>query len=1031
MRSYTSIIVFSFFIVQACAASLGHHDEVKVSKTTAETSVHSADIKPETPHPIGNPVSVSGPNSDHHHATTTLNEAIGVQKLEEAIETVHQESISSPASDIGANTLEAFKKVVTSEELKEELPTNKGEETKKTEGLTTGESVKQNSKDLSTQTANHIHARQTNQLVGSGSEIIQNGGYFGINNGIGNGLLSSGEGAVRTDNFANIGKLLPPTQNIVYNQGISGSGGLVSTGNLVSSGGLLSSNQFVNSGRLVGIGNSGGIIGSGGLGQAAGILGANNVLNNYQSGNIGIGSQTIPTSVESNRRILIGLDELNSVPQTVEYSKQFYHFEAPEEIQESGQITKQLSNVLKKNLQVIFINAPENTAATNAALQLAKQAIEQRTAIYVLSKESEPAQLVGQLQQIQENIQNKPEVRIIKYRTAEDLERAKLEIQSQYEATGGSTETFNGGVVPVLNYASDAEAYREVGNLLGTGIVSATHLGASGIDDGHHAASSNVESTIGGQNILAGKQALLGSSIGQLNLIKSSNTGSTGLVGSGGLLYSGPSIVSKSSGSVQSTTITSPVLLGNTATQVGTSSGSTKFLTTSGPLISSSNSLGSSSISGSSTGYTRELGSNSIVAPISKIPTNSGVGLKTNANIASGSKSNTLVDAYTFKVNDGFGSSSLQKSQSGLSSGPLVGTSSGIPNYIVGGAQPDSLIGSLKVIGTGSLVGGSTGTVKQTEGSSSLGSIQSGLQTGLSSDLNKIVSGTSFTTGSSLGSSSSSSNIIGDGTSNIVGSGSLLGSSSGSKTSTLSIGTGSSNIVGTGSLLGSSSGSKTLSIGTGSSNIVGTSSVLGSTSGSKPSTLLVGTGSSNIVGSGSVLKSDSVSHATGSSSLHSTGSTNTIGSASSQGSSSELSQTSVSSTGTPKTIGTGSSVGSYASHVTIESSKLSNSESLSSAGSENLAIKSKSIGSLDSDLDGVSVLSSTKIDHDLDVTKNSGTKKSESESDYVSGLGIGTSIGEYVKKDEYTGSSSDKVLSVDAKETSISRQYLPPSLKKN
>ncbi|XP_055902261.1 uncharacterized protein LOC129938620 [Eupeodes corollae] len=158
----------------------------------------------------------------------------------------------------------------------------------------------------------------------------------------------------------------------------------------------------------------------------------------------------------------IGIDDLDYVPQTVQYSKQFYHFDAPAEAQLEGRITKQLSNSLKKNLQVVFIKAPENNVATNAALQLAKQAIEQKTAIYVLSKQHDEAQLVGQLQQIQENVQTAPEVRFVKYRTPEDVQRAKQSIQAQYDNVGGVSEIYNGGYAPVLNYASAGKPFQFV-----------------------------------------------------------------------------------------------------------------------------------------------------------------------------------------------------------------------------------------------------------------------------------------------------------------------------------------------------------------------------------------------------------------------------------------------------------------------------------------------------------------------------------------------------------------------------------------
>ncbi|XP_055904431.1 uncharacterized protein LOC129940195 [Eupeodes corollae] len=141
-----------------------------------------------------------------------------------------------------------------------------------------------------------------------------------------------------------------------------------------------------------------------------------------------------------------------------ELNKEYYLYSAPEETVHSGSNSQSSTTTLKKNLRVIFIKAPENNGAANAVLQIAKQINEDQTAIYVLTKENDVSEITNQLQQISEIRSKKPEVRFVKYRTAQDAINAQNAIQAQYDALGGSTKSSNEGVVPVLNYASKASA---------------------------------------------------------------------------------------------------------------------------------------------------------------------------------------------------------------------------------------------------------------------------------------------------------------------------------------------------------------------------------------------------------------------------------------------------------------------------------------------------------------------------------------------------------------------------------------------
>lgn len=110
---------------------------------------------------------------------------------------------------------------------------------------------------------------------------------------------------------------------------------------------------------------------------------------------------------------------------------------------------------MKRNLRVIFIKGPENTGIENAALQLAKSAADQRTAIYVLNKQADISDLANKLNALSKNKDNKPEVHFVKYRTPADAEKAQRTIQAEYETLPGSSSSSNGGTAPVLDFSSN------------------------------------------------------------------------------------------------------------------------------------------------------------------------------------------------------------------------------------------------------------------------------------------------------------------------------------------------------------------------------------------------------------------------------------------------------------------------------------------------------------------------------------------------------------------------------------------------
>ena len=139
----------------------------------------------------------------------------------------------------------------------------------------------------------------------------------------------------------------------------------------------------------------------------------------------------------------------------IEFEKEFYTFSAPEGDFLDGNAADKISHALKRNLRVVFIKGPEQTGIENAALQLAKSAADQRTAIYVLSKQADISDLANKLSALGKNKDNKPEVHFIKYRTPADAEKAQRTIQAEYDSLPGTSSSSNGGNAPVLDFSSN------------------------------------------------------------------------------------------------------------------------------------------------------------------------------------------------------------------------------------------------------------------------------------------------------------------------------------------------------------------------------------------------------------------------------------------------------------------------------------------------------------------------------------------------------------------------------------------------
>ncbi|XP_055384037.1 protein doublesex-like, partial [Condylostylus longicornis] len=106
----------------------------------------------------------------------------------------------------------------------------------------------------------------------------------------------------------------------------------------------------------------------------------------------------------------------------------------------------------RRNLRVVIIKAPENKGLTDAALQLAKSSSSDKTAVYVLTKQTDLGELQNKLAQSQDVHANKPEVHFVKYRTPEEAEHAQHSIQAQYNNLNGPTQISNEGVAPVQSF---------------------------------------------------------------------------------------------------------------------------------------------------------------------------------------------------------------------------------------------------------------------------------------------------------------------------------------------------------------------------------------------------------------------------------------------------------------------------------------------------------------------------------------------------------------------------------------------------
>ncbi|XP_013099477.2 transcription factor Maf-like [Stomoxys calcitrans] len=202
-------------------------------------------------------------------------------------------------------------------------------------------------------------------------------------------------------------------------------------------------------------GGSGGLVGgmdalsggNGGLGGGMGGLSGGNGGFSGGSGDLSAGNDGVSAG-----------NNFDAASAPAEFEKEFITFSADESEFADPNAAEKAASSVKQGLRVVFIKGPENKGLEDAALALAKQAANQETAIYVLNKQTDIGDLANKLNAINSASSNKPEVHFVKYRTPEDAVNAQRTIQGQYESLGGASQSVNGGVAPVLNFASQAAA---------------------------------------------------------------------------------------------------------------------------------------------------------------------------------------------------------------------------------------------------------------------------------------------------------------------------------------------------------------------------------------------------------------------------------------------------------------------------------------------------------------------------------------------------------------------------------------------
>ncbi|XP_052856477.1 uncharacterized protein LOC128264822 [Drosophila gunungcola] len=149
----------------------------------------------------------------------------------------------------------------------------------------------------------------------------------------------------------------------------------------------------------------------------------------------------------------------NHYQENADFHKHFYAFEAPyDSAEEADLVETKLASLAEKNLQVVFIKAPENKAVVGALSALAKQTTEDKTAIYVLNKQTDAHELASEIGALKAHHKHKPQVHFVKYRTEAEAAQAQQYIQAQY---GGGAATPQSSQASSLGYYPEQQPQYE------------------------------------------------------------------------------------------------------------------------------------------------------------------------------------------------------------------------------------------------------------------------------------------------------------------------------------------------------------------------------------------------------------------------------------------------------------------------------------------------------------------------------------------------------------------------------------------
>nr|XP_002058493.2 LOW QUALITY PROTEIN: nuclear transcription factor Y subunit beta [Drosophila virilis] len=168
-------------------------------------------------------------------------------------------------------------------------------------------------------------------------------------------------------------------------------------------------------------------------------------------------------------------------------SKRFFIHSAPEDVDEEYKERHITVGVPKRNYNVVFIKSPQRSNK-KTSIKISPAVNEDKTVIYVLSKKTDASDVQAEVVE-QASSTSKPEVFFIKYKTNEEAANAQQQIQSQYDALGGSSQLTDEGVAPVTS----------VIGALGGGDAAGVAVGGTGIGGGASSHSSGVGQVISHQ----------------------------------------------------------------------------------------------------------------------------------------------------------------------------------------------------------------------------------------------------------------------------------------------------------------------------------------------------------------------------------------------------------------------------------------------------------------------------------------------------------------------------------------------------